>query len=100
MVFKNGIWLPSNDEWYHWGENWEKKQYDKLKISGGLCLDIGSHVGIWTRRLSKDFDKVICFEPLKKHIDCHIKNCEGLDNITLHKFGLSDTEGHRERSTA
>ena len=43
-----------------------------------LCLDIGSHVGIWSKRLSKDFNKVICFEPLQKHIDCHMKNCENL----------------------
>ncbi len=92
MQFRNGIWLPDGDTWIHWGEKWERGQYKKLKLRGNLCLDIGAHVGIWSQRLSKDFSKVICFEPLTKHIECHKRNCENFDNITLHEYALSDVE--------
>ena len=31
---------------------------------------------------------------MQKHIECHKKNCEGLDNITLHECALSDAEAN------
>ena len=33
-----------------------------------------------------------CFEPLQKHIECHKKNCEDLNNVTLYEYALSDVE--------
>ena len=92
MKYQKGIWIPEDDNEKSWSEGYESRQYKKLNLSGKLCLDIGAHVGIWTKRLSRDFDDVICFEPLPKHIDCHKKNCEGLNNVTLHQYALSDEE--------
>ena len=83
MRYQKGIWIPKKDTWKVWSKNYEIKAYNKLQLKGDLCLDIGSHVGIWSKRLSKDFNKVICFEPLQKHIDCHMKNCEKFKQYTI-----------------
>ena len=99
MRYQKGIWIPKKDTWEVWSKSYEIRAYNKLQLKGDLCLDIGSHVGIWSKRLSKDFNKVICFEPLQKHIDCHMKNCENLNNIQLFKYALSDEEIQTEMIT-
>ena len=92
MKKQKGIWIPEKDTYSKWGKDFEGREYKKLHLSGNLCLDIGAHVGIWTKRLSRDFSQVICFEPLQKHIECHKKNCEDLNNVTLYEYALSDVE--------
>ena len=99
MIFNKGIWLPDNETEKAFTKNYEIKSYKKLNLSGDMCLDIGAHVGIWSQRLSKDYNEVICFEPLKKHIECHKKNCEGLKNITLHECALSNKNEYRQITT-
>lgn len=94
MKEHKGVWIPDKETANFWSDKYDEKEYNKLNLSGNVCLDIGAHVGLWTKRLSKDFSKVICFEPLQKHIECHKKNCEGLDNITLHECALSDVEAN------
>jgi len=94
MKNREGIWVPENEtpKWWTWTDKYDEKEYNKLNLSGDVCLDIGAHIGLWTKKLSKDFNQVICFEPLQIHIDCHKKNCKELDNITLHECALSDSE--------
>ena len=99
MKKQKKIWIPEKDTWYGWSENYESREYKKLQLNGNLCLDIGAHVGIWTKRLSRDFSQVICFEPLQKHIECHKKNCENLSNVTLYACALSDVETNSVMST-
>lgn len=90
MKHQRDIWIPEEDNWSRWSSGFESREYKKLNLSGKLCLDIGAHVGIWTKRLAHDFDQVIAFEPLAKHIECHKKNTEECDNVTLHEVALSD----------
>ena len=90
---QRGIYIPEQDTATFWGKNFEVREYNRLSLNGKLAIDIGAHVGIWTRRLAKDFENVIAFEPLQKHIECHKKNCEGLDNVTLNEVALSDNNG-------
>ena len=90
MREQKGIFVPDEDTAKFWGKNFEVREYNKIAPKGKLALDIGAHVCIWTSRLANDFEEVIAFEPLKKHIDCHKKNCEGLENVTLHEIALSD----------
>lgn len=90
MKLQNEIWIPDEDTASFWGKNFEIREYTKLNLSGNLALDIGAHVGIWTQRLARDFNQVIAFEPMKKHIECHQKNCGSLDNVTLHTVALSN----------
>jgi FkbM family methyltransferase len=94
MREQKGIFIPESDKYAFWSKNYEIRSYESLKkkglFGGNLALDIGAHVGIWTRRLSQDFDKVIAFEPIPKHIECHKVNCAGLDNVELITTALSN----------
>lgn len=92
MREQKGIFIPEQDKCKFWGENFEIREYNKIKPTGYRALDIGAHVGIWTRRMAVNFCRVIAFEPLSKHIECHIKNCEGLEHIELHQVALSNQE--------
>ena len=56
-----------------------------------VCLDIGSHVGEWTRPLAKRFHSVICFEPNPNFRECFTKNITER-NVILWPHGLSDRE--------
>ena len=111
---QKGIWIPEKENWNGWSVNYENREYQKLQSQGiiptgnsffvedfreALCLDIGAHVGIWTKRLSRDFSEVISFEPLPKHIECHKVNCKGLSNVTLHECALSNADSESIMST-
>jgi FkbM family methyltransferase len=88
------FWVNDDDYYRRWGANYEQKQFDstmKHISERGVALDCGSHVGIWTKRLSYLFDTVIAFEPIPKHIECHKKNCTE-SNITLNECALSNKE--------
>tara|TARA_Y100000310_G_scaffold309470_1_gene353591 strand:+ start:377 stop:1012 length:636 start_codon:yes stop_codon:yes gene_type:complete len=88
------IWVPDDDNFSRWGANYEQKQFNSTMeyvSNRKVALDCGAHVGIWTRRLSDLFDKVIAFEPVPKHIECHKKNCTK-DNVILNEFALSNKE--------
>ena len=56
-----------------------------------VCLDIGSHVGEWTRPLAKRFTSVICFEPNPNFRQCFNRNITE-KNVVLWPYGLSDKE--------
>ena len=66
-----------------------------------MALDVGAHVGIWSRRLAEKFKTVVAFEPVPKHIECWKKNMENFikensdwDNYTtLHSVALSHENG-------
>ena len=86
------IWIPDNDNW-RWKNGYEHKQFNetmKYVSNKGVALDIGAHVGIWTKRLSTVFQKVICFEPVKSHVECWRENCKGIKNVEIHEVGVSD----------
>jgi len=53
-----------------------------------IAVDIGAHVGEWTRALSRKFDNVICFEPNPNFRECFNRNIKE-HNVTLHPYGLS-----------
>jgi FkbM family methyltransferase len=55
------------------------------------CIDIGSHVGMWTRELATRFKKVYCFEPNPLFIECFNKNITE-NNVELFQYGLSNKE--------
>lgn len=86
-----GIWLPDYDIHF---EAYLKRspkidgkgtyQLDKLKaalyhVRNFECaIDVGAHVGLWTRILSKHFNCVMAFEPVPQHIECFKRNLEDL----------------------
>lgn len=56
------------------------------------AVDVGAHVGLWTRVLARYFDEVIAFEPVPEHIECFRRNTDGLDNVKFYPWALGAKE--------
>ena len=54
----------------------------------GHAVDIGAHVGLWTRVLAAEFTHVTAFEPMPDCADCFEMNVKDLRNITLRRHAL------------
>jgi len=73
-------------------DNYQLLQYTQL-VQGtthrGLALDIGAHAGIMTRRMSRDFERVVSFEPI--HHQLLRSNTEDLHNVTIEPYAVGNT---------
>lgn len=100
-----GIALPDTDT--HFTEHLEKGplykgkgtyQFAKIQIALEHCtrrrraVDVGAHVGLWTRVLVDHFDHVEAFEPLSHLAECWLTNVPG-GNSTLYVPALSYCPG-------
>ena len=105
------VWLPDGDTWDKWNGDWELNEYNEVMqhiSERTVAIDIGAHVGLWSKRLVKDFKHVYCFEPVKKHIECWHKNLNKdfnddgelvyISNVDIYDVALSDVEGTSEMS--
>src|SRR5688572_22008568 len=88
----NGIHLPAWDT--HFAEHLKKAplvdgmgtyQYPKIEAAldvisqrgpggRGHAVDVGAHVGLWSRILATHFDAVTAFEPIPEFCDCFLLN--------------------------
>lgn len=104
-----GIWLPDDDT--HFAEHLLKGpefngkgtyQYKKIKAAlevtpkdrRACAVDVGAHVGTWTRVLSSYFKKVVAFEPIPSFVECWEANCKECSNAFLLQGAVSDYKGH------
>jgi FkbM family methyltransferase len=108
-VFKQvkGVWLPETEE--HLIPHIERSlefagagtyQFNKFRAAFPYirnfrhAVDIGAHVGLWSRVMARCFARLTAFEPIECHRTCFVKNVpsgQGCD-ITLHPIALSDSE--------
>jgi len=51
------------------------------------CIDVGSHIGIWSNDLVKHFDWVYAFDIIQELRDCYVQNIQA-KNYTLFDCGL------------
>ena len=104
-----GIWLPAGET--HLQEHIDlsplvdnRGTYQLRKLNKAMkyvrgsqhtALDIGAHVGLWTRILLKLFTEVVAFEPVQEHVDCLVKNLKWptTSNLTLHQVALGAGSG-------
>ena len=63
---------------------------DKIP-DGGTALDIGAHVGIWSRQLTEKFDNVYAWEPVESSCECLRVN---VPNVTIFPFAAASKQGH------
>ncbi len=56
------------------------------------AIDIGAHVGLWSRWLVSEFNWVDAFEPIPEHAKLFRRNIDG-SNWTLHEMALGAHEG-------
>ncbi len=105
MQVVNGIYLPKGDT--HFEEEIKRNplidgqgtyQWGKLSAAlevapnrRGLALDIGAHVGLWTRILAREFQRVIAVEPTEEHVECLRKNIQPHEHkVSIWPFPLAD----------
>ena len=75
-------------------QTWEPKVWGTLnQIIGGTFVDVGAHRGIFTKGLSKHFDKVIAFEPDPVSYQRLLLETENWKNISLFQTAISNTDG-------
>ena len=91
------LFMPDSELWHRWGASYEKDKFKKcMEYTDGkpkrIALDIGAHIGIWTRRLSNLYDHVHCFEPVADAIECHKRNTSTITNTTLYEHALGSKE--------
>jgi FkbM family methyltransferase len=102
-----GIWLPMGDT--HFGEHLENSErvngggtYQLAKIRmaldlapdrRGLALDVGAHVGLWSRILVREFKTVYAFEPMPTFAACFRRN---VPTVLLREMAVGDWNGDVE----
>jgi FkbM family methyltransferase len=74
------------------GQSELRREAYKYITSWRGCVDAGANVGMWTRNLMKDFDKVYCFEPNPTFAECWKRNIPADQNAILYEVGLGDCE--------
>lgn len=104
MKQHQGIWLPDNDTHFAGHLDAGPKiagagtyQHAKLEMAmkhvrnKKTAVDIGAHVGLWSRTLARMFDTVLAFEPVPEHQECFKRNLHDpsrASRVVLHPFAL------------
>jgi FkbM family methyltransferase len=108
VIVKNveGIWLPDRDDHFEFhlrqGEKFRGAgTYQMRKIKAAidatfkdrrrLAVDVGAHVGLWTRVLCPSFSRVVAFEPVPDLLLCLAANLDGIDNVEIFDVALSSS---------
>lgn len=101
-----GMYLPAYDE--HFAEHLRsgplvdgRGTYQLAKLRAaldvsrrrGLAVDVGAHVGLWTRILAMEFASVVAIEPLPEHAACLRRNTAHQPNVVLHELALGAAPG-------
>jgi len=94
-------WLPDGDT--HFEEYISNGGYQVSARTGILnyikqfkkelnnVIDVGSHVGFWSKDFTEQFKHVYAFEPMAEVRECFIKNVTK-NNYTLYPYGLGAEE--------
>ena len=112
MKQHRGIWLPDTDT--HFSDHLDKGpeykgagtyQFKKIELALAQikqwhgAVDIGAHVGLWSRVLADKFDSLWAFEPVPELCDCYVRNLARKlvdrpnPRIVLHPVALASYEG-------
>jgi len=95
MKLVNKMWLPDGDIFFETKGDYELTDYLKAKSyfkQHRLAIDIGAHVGFWSKRLVEDFDIVYAFEPDQEHVECLRMNVSS-HRLVVNNTALSHYEG-------
>jgi len=93
-----GVWWPDSegDGAAHYVKNarvkdceWATKRCKKART----VVQAGGYIGLWPKKLSSLFDRVITFEPVFELAQCVRENTKGLMNIDVRELALGAAEG-------
>ena len=65
-------------------------QFVKEKV---VALDIGANIGLWSRDLCEQFDRVIAFEPVPQFRTCLLENVKK-SNLEIRPWALGEDDTH------
>jgi FkbM family methyltransferase len=69
-----------------------RHSFTYIKHKKGSAIDIGGHVGFFSKDLVQKFKHVYVFEPVEIHRQCFCKNIQA-DNFTLYECALGNYDG-------
>ena len=58
-----------------------------------VAVDVGAHIGLWSRYLARHFVNVLSFEPVLENAACFKKNLENVSNVWLGEVAVGDVPG-------
>ncbi len=71
------------------GDNTYRVRYDLQKES--VVWDVGGYVGDWTQNINDRYhSRIVIFEPTKRYAKILRVRFEGMPNITIREYGLSE----------
>lgn len=97
MQLVGNIYLPEGDQHFvklggdieHYQEPQRLKAFEFVK-TWECAVDLGAHVGIFSRHFAQVFDRVIAFEPTLETRQCLERNVP--DNVTIVPFACGDRD--------
>lgn len=102
MIEVNGWWLPhKSDHFVKKAKKFLPKegyQTGQRKISltdlpnKRVAIDVGAHVGLWSKDLANHFERVIAIEPVTEHLECFRKNVLA-ENVEIIQAAVGETMG-------
>lgn len=107
MIKHDGIYFPDGErhlpEWM--GKMQQRRngvgayQLHKYLAALELCaqrrvaVDVGANVGLWAFQMARDFQRVACFEPVPRHLECLRANLAREENVDIHAVALGQESG-------
>ncbi len=98
MLVSGGFYFPDNethftafgDEVANYQRPQREKAYEYVK-NWRCAVDIGAHVGIFSRDFAQHFERVIAFEPMPSTRECLLRNVPG--NVDVKPFACGSQPG-------
>lgn len=98
MLESGGFYFPDNEEHFtalgddvaNYQRPQREKAYEYVK-KWQCAVDIGAHVGIFSRDFAQRFERVVAFEPIPSTRECLIRNVPG--NVDVKPFACGSRPG-------
>ena len=104
MKFVKGWYLPDSDTHFeHYIKDGSYQtihretilRYIKMKKPElKNCIDIGSHIGFWSKDFTNTFKHTYAFDPIPQVRECYVKNITN-NNYTLYPYALGREESKK-----
>lgn len=102
LVHLGGMWCPAGDPYFGPrlmsadGPLWDGQTMNaalECVTDWRLAVDVGAHIGTWTRQLAPRFDAVVAFEPDALNFEALQENLGGVGNTRLLPLALAKSPG-------
>jgi FkbM family methyltransferase len=77
------------------GEEAQRKLFNAAIVpcrSFRTAIDVGAHIGLWTRMLADKFETVFAYEPEPHNYDCLLENVGHLEGVHLQQVAIGKVQ--------